>query len=125
MPSARLKALWTRLYQQGVFGRAWDDSRWSALWKTLADCGFLLVEDTDYWYVGGGRGRAMRWRLDPAYSLADPAPGGEGSASWQEALSPLPQYEPGVYRPCLASPPGSWYVDLTAEELQALVWPGG
>jgi hypothetical protein len=124
MPSARLKALWNRLYEQGAFGRAWDDSRWSAVWKTLADCGFLAVESTDYWHVEGGKGRAMRWRLDPAYSLADPAPEG-GREHLGRKLSPPPEYRPGVYRPCLVSPPGPRHVDLTAEELQALVWPGG
>jgi hypothetical protein len=60
MPQARVKKVWCRLYEGGVFARAFDDSRWGALWRTLADCGFLAVVDTDYWHVEGGRGQAMK-----------------------------------------------------------------
>jgi hypothetical protein len=89
MPQARVKKVWCRLYEEGVFARAFDDSRWSAIWRTLADCGFLDVVDTDYWHAEGGRGQAMKWALRPAYSLAGAGDEDEDEASWQEALPPL------------------------------------
>jgi hypothetical protein len=102
MPQARVKAIWCRLYEQGTFSRAWDDSRWSAIWRTLADCGFLDVVDTDYWHAEGGKGQAMKWALGLAYSLAGAGAEDKTEASLQEALPP---YAPEVHRPHRVSPP--------------------
>jgi hypothetical protein len=114
MPSARVKKVWCRLYQTGEVARAWDDSRWSAIWRTLADCGFLLVEDTNYWFIAGKHeGRAMRWRLNPDCPLG----GGERAVSLQEAPSELPLRRPGLYRPCLVPAPAFDYLEWTPDRL--------
>lgn len=112
MPSARLKACWTRLYEAGVFLRAWDDSRWAAIWRTLSDCGFLAVGGTDYWFdaCGRGKGHAMEWRLDPRWSLA----GGADTRTHTSLQEALPLYRPGLHRPNKVQPPSWPYQDAEA-----------
>jgi hypothetical protein len=85
-------------------------SRWSAIWQTLADCGFLAVQDANYWFIEGKHeGQAMKWRLDEAYSLQET----QEEASLQE----VPPRRPGLYRPQLVPAPAFDLYEWTPERL--------
>jgi hypothetical protein len=71
MPSRFISLVWAEAYAQGLVSRAFNNSRWSAVWKTLVDCGFLDVRDETYWYDPTGRekGQCMKWALRPECSF--------------------------------------------------------
>jgi hypothetical protein len=76
-PSKLVRLIWKQAFADGLIDRGWDDSLWSAIWKTLADCQFLHVESTDYWFHSDGlvKGQCMKWALkDEIIARAHPSP---------------------------------------------------
>jgi hypothetical protein len=53
LPQLACKRLWMEAYSAGLVSRAWNDSRWAAIWRTLADCQMIDVVDERYWWSDG------------------------------------------------------------------------
>jgi hypothetical protein len=75
LPQKYAKLLWQQAYAQGIIDRPFNDSRWSAMWKTVAACGFMDVQDDTYWYYRyeDKPGKCMEWRLRLEYSWYEQA----------------------------------------------------
>lgn len=71
-PQDWIEAIWNWGYRNQHWQRAWDNSRWTAIRNTLADCGFLNLVDETYWFDADhpGRGKAMQWELKPEFALS-------------------------------------------------------
>ena len=69
MPHKRVQSIWNALRAAGIFQRGFDNSRWAAIRNTLADLGYLELQDeTYYWFQDGEKkGQAMKWRLKAEY----------------------------------------------------------
>jgi hypothetical protein len=119
-PSAFVKFLWQTAYQDGHVDRQFNDSRYSVLWQTAADCGFLQVEDDHYWYYpdGSRKGQCMKWEIQEQFAYR-----GEKQAQKEDNQTDItagrlrvPPYDPELYRPTWVPPPrkGGGFV-LTAD----------
>jgi hypothetical protein len=116
-PQKFVKAVWQTAYKDEYVERAFCDSRWSAIWQTLADCQFIDVESDQYWFDPNGeeRGQCMRWELKEQFCARDDreATGGEGTV----IATGVPPYAPSVYRPTRVAPPSAnvWTPEKEAE----------
>lgn len=108
MPTNFIQVIWHHLYENGIFTRAFDASRWAAIRNTLADCGFLLFVSNRYWFDRSGekRGKSMEWRLLDGYDVfLAQEERGEG-AIIQESY---PIHEWNSWRPVLVNPENRHY----------------
>jgi hypothetical protein len=131
LPSKFAKLVWERAYQQGHFTRAFNDSRWSAIWKTISDCGVSKVLSSDYWHDPDSKdnSQCMRWSINNEYQVFT---GGEergGIIAAGLSLKDLAQlkpdlgrYRPGVHRPTRLPAPDPM---VKAEEKLAEIVTGG
>jgi hypothetical protein len=64
-PHNRVQSIWNALHAEGIFQRGFDNSRWAAIRNTLADLGYLELQDETYfWFQDGDKkGQAMKWCL--------------------------------------------------------------
>lgn len=102
---------WNRLYQLGHFKRAHCTKRWSAIWKTLADCGLINVVDSNYWFYADKerQGKAMQWALKEQFAYHS-----SNTESEREIYerTTIPKYVPFRHRPTRVAPPEtrSWWL---------------
>jgi hypothetical protein len=102
-PSAFIKLLWQQAYRDQLVDRAWCDNRYSALWKTAADCQVISVEDDHYWVTTAWeRGQCMKWELKQEFCYESRE---DGEDRRNVITTGVPGYHPGVYRPTRLPPP--------------------
>jgi hypothetical protein len=65
LPAQLVKSLWPMVADECGVDRAFDCNRWAAIWRTLADTGFIEVSDETYWFYPDSEktGKAMQWHL--------------------------------------------------------------
>jgi hypothetical protein len=98
LPQAAVKRLWGQAYADGLLARPFNDSRWSAIWKTLANAGVIDVVDERYWWSADkSDSQCMRWCLKQEYAYR-----GQEEAEKKHIATgqiTLPPYRAGRYRP--------------------------
>jgi hypothetical protein len=113
-PQKFVKAVWQTAYDLGYADRAFCDSRWAAIWQTLADCQFIDVESNQYWFdpKGEEKGQCMRWELKEQFCATEDTGPQEGAIA-----TAIPKYAPGVYRPTRVPAPSEsvWTPEKEAE----------
>jgi hypothetical protein len=70
MPQGFIKLVRQQAYGEGIVDRAFCGSRWSALWKTMADAVVIDVQDERYWYFRCAQqpGKCAEWRVQARYA---------------------------------------------------------
>jgi hypothetical protein len=141
LPQKFIKLLWGQAYAQGIVDRPFNDSRWSAIWRTVDGAGIIDVLDERYWYYRyeAKPGKAMEWLLKPEFSWyeretnteEDVIATGTSSASTAVPFS-LPKLIPNRHVPTCVPAPGEDYWKApepwTAEKealLEAVMRPQG
>jgi hypothetical protein len=93
VPTALVEAIWKRLYDQGIFTRAWNNSRWKVIRNAMADCDYVEEIDRRYWFdprkkETGEVGKAMQFKLRSEFCWSFDHVFGEEEGICARAFSP-------------------------------------